>query len=129
MAPFIFDSLSMLIFSNTPIQSSPSRGPQVQADADFQLGEVYLVKYQDEPVIVTVTGRSTNLVDTNLFGVSETRFRQCVLFRLGRRVQLWGYWLPWFKCRPERVTGDGHGIDWVSSRCSLSMDATHHVKL
>ena len=94
-----------------------------------------MIRYMMSPTMVTVVARRDNIVETDLVTVSVDRFDQCVLFRMGRRPRFLGMWLPWFRCRPERVIhlalgDDSVGMDnkfWRNRRCSASPEQTRLV--
>jgi len=80
-----------------------SRIPPHQANLPFQPGELYVMKYMGLPSVVTVLARTPDAV-TLWFGTLEVEeLNQRVLFRLGRRCKFLGIWLPWARCKPERV--------------------------
>ena len=125
----------MYLLTNTPIKPMPPAGARVPRDQPFQPGDVYMIRYMMSPTMVTVVARRDNIVETDLVTVSVDRFDQCVLFRMGRRPRFLGMWLPWFRCRPERVIhlalgDDSVGMDnkfWRNRRCSASPEQTRLV--
>lgn len=93
----------MILFTNDDIYGEPLGDPTVP----FQPGEVYLVRYMTLPTIVTVRARTASDVSV-WFGLLDVEdFNERVLFKLGTRARLLGLWLPFVRCRPERVFANG----------------------
>lgn len=80
-----------------------SRTPSHQANLPFQPGELYVMKYMGLPTVVTVLARTPDKVTLWFGAIDAEELNQRVLFRLGRRCKFVGFWLPWARCKPERV--------------------------
>jgi hypothetical protein len=80
-----------------------SRTLSHQANLPFQPGELYVMKYMGLPTVVTVLARSPDQVTLWFGAIDIEELNQRVLFRLGRRCKCLGMWLPWARCKPERV--------------------------
>jgi hypothetical protein len=95
----------MLLLTNERIRAPLSLAPA--RDVPFQPGELYVVKYMGQPVVVTVLARTATEVRVWFADLSTEEFNQRVLFQLGRRCRFLGMWLPWARCTPKRVIALG----------------------
>ena len=88
----------LLYFNNDSIKTghAPKHLP-------FQPGEAFVVKYMGLPTLVTVKSRTETHVRVWFDSMTAEEFNQRVLFQLGKRARLLGWWLPVILCEPKKV--------------------------